>query len=91
MVNLGAIARLVNVMREFSPDVAKQAIRELWELQQAVNRIDLATQRILEILETHKIPIVAPTSLPRPAAPPPSHLPADWQAPSNPDNAEAAE
>lgn len=51
MVNLGAIARLVNVMREFNPEVARQAVTELWELQQAVNRIDANTARILQILE----------------------------------------
>lgn len=51
MINLAAMARLVNVMREFNPVVAQQAVTELYELQQAVNRIDLNTQRILALLD----------------------------------------
>lgn len=65
MISLKAIGRLVNILREVSPEAAQRAVQELYDLQQAVNRMD---HNIAAIAEKLGVPVVASNVVPISAA-----------------------
>jgi hypothetical protein len=68
MISLASIARLVNLMREFSPEGAQHAVRELYEMQQAINRMDANLQLICDHLGLKPPAVVDATALMQPGA-----------------------